>query len=261
VTVVPAAAVTTGKPIARSHVQVRRAELDRHARASPTPPLAAIAPPRPVAPHAARDDRGPQRQFDPGPRSPDVPRAERRDERRQEVRTQPSPSVAATPSTPPAPATPPRASDPPRPVVVERPQARGNERSSDAPRRVAETRPDPRNEPQRAGPRFEPPRSIRRQRRHLPDPAQPRTEPRWRPRGRAAARCNVGSPRARLRRRPNRLHPKCEANRVRRTPGRSHDKRSVALSRRALLRRWRRRPNRRCGTSRGRRSGASSRRA
>ncbi len=179
VTVVPAAAVTTGKPIARSHVQVRRAELDRHARASPTPPLAAIAPPRPVAPHAARDDRGPQRQFDPGPRSPEVPRADRRDERRQEVRTQPSPNVAATPNAPPAPATPPRASDPPRPVVVERPQARGNERSPDAPPRGVETRPDPRSEPQRAGQRPEPPRAIAPTA-PAPSPVQapPRTEPR-----------------------------------------------------------------------------------
>jgi hypothetical protein len=176
VTVVPAAAVTSGQPIARSHVQVRRAELDRHAPASPTPPVAAVAPPRPVA---ARDDRGPKRQFDPGPRSPQVPRAEQRDERRPEVRTQPSPNVAATPSAPPAPATPPRASDPPRPVAVERPQARGNESSPDAPPRVAETRPDPRNEPQRAGPRSEPPRATPPAA-PAPSPiqAQPRTEPR-----------------------------------------------------------------------------------
>ena len=183
VTVVPAAAVTSGQPIARSHVQVRRAELDRHAPASPTPPVAAIAPPRPIAPHAARDDRGPQRQFDPGPRSPEAPRAERRDERRHDVRTQPSPNIAATPSAPPvtrpAPATPTRASDPPRPAVADRPQARGNERGPDAPPRVVETRPAPRSEPERAGQRVEPLRAIAPVA-PMPSPvqAQPRTEPR-----------------------------------------------------------------------------------
>ncbi len=128
VTVVPAAAVTNGQPIARSQVHVRRAELDRNAAASPTPPVAAIAPPRPVVPHAARDDRGPQRQFDPGPRSQEAPRAERRDERRQEVRVQPSPNVAATPSAPAA----------PQPVS---PGTRGNERALDRSPPSADERP------------------------------------------------------------------------------------------------------------------------
>jgi hypothetical protein len=155
VTVVPAAAVTSGQPVERSRVHVRRAELDRHAPASPTPPAAAVAPPRPVAAHAARDDR------------------------RQEVRTPPSPSMAATPSAPPAPATSPRASDPPRPSGADRPQARGNERGPDAPPRPVVARPDPRNEPQRAGQRIEPPRAIAP---GAPAPSpiqtQPRTEPR-----------------------------------------------------------------------------------
>ncbi len=125
VTVVPAAAVTNGQPIARSQVHVRRAELDRSAPASPTPPVAAIAPPRPVAPHATRDDdRGPHRGFDPSPRPQDA----RRDAPMQAVQTQPSPNVAPTPSAPvaPQPASPgprgsERALDRSPPSVNERP--------------------------------------------------------------------------------------------------------------------------------------------
>ena len=128
VTVVPAAAVTNGQPIARSQVPVRRAELDRSAPASPTPPVAAIAPPRPVAPHATRDDdRGPHRGFDPSPRPQDA----RRDAPMQAVQTQPSPNVAPTPSAPvaPQPASPgprgsERALDRSPPSVNERPAPR-----------------------------------------------------------------------------------------------------------------------------------------
>jgi hypothetical protein len=128
VTIVPAAAVTHGQPVARSHVHVRRAELDRNAPASWTPPVAAIAPPRPVAPHAARDnERGPQRGFDPSPRPQDA----RRNEPRQVAREQPSPIVTPTPS---APAIPP-------PVSA---GARGSERAVDRSPPSANERPAPR---------------------------------------------------------------------------------------------------------------------
>jgi hypothetical protein len=166
VTVVPAAAVTSGQPVERAHVHVRRAELDRHGRASPTPPVAAVAPPRSAPPHAARgDDRGPHRGIEPHPRPQDA----RRDAPAQAVQTPPSPSVAATPrapvapqpmppatrgseraldrsppsgnerpaprtivvapaTTPPAPATPPRAGDGAAPTVTERPNPRAPDR-------------------------------------------------------------------------------------------------------------------------------------
>jgi hypothetical protein len=117
VTVVPAAAVTRGEPVGRSQVHVRRAELDRHAPASPTPPVAAIAPPRPAPPRA--DDRRPQRTGSPDPRGEEAPRAERR----------PGPAALPAPTGPTTPAAPPRS-------VEVRPEPR-----------AIETRPAPRQEP------------------------------------------------------------------------------------------------------------------
>jgi len=94
VTVVPAAAVTRGEPVGRAQVRVHRADLDRHAPASPTPPTAAIAPPRPAPTRA--DDRAPHRRGEPDPRGDESTRAARR---AGPVAQQ----VPAGPTTPPAP--------------------------------------------------------------------------------------------------------------------------------------------------------------
>jgi hypothetical protein len=196
VTVVPAAAVTHGQPVARSQVHVRRAELDRHAPASPTPPAAAIPAPRSVPPQVRRDD-GPQRRFDPNPRSQEAPRADRRDERRPEVRTQPAPAVQTTPSTPPRPAETrpeprqerrqevqrgeaPRAGAPTPPPVQAQPRSEP---------RAIQSRPEPPQEPRREMQRMETPRAIaptappaqtspRNDSRATESRAEPRQEPR-----------------------------------------------------------------------------------
>lgn len=138
VTVVPAAAVTHGQPVARAHVHVRRAELDRNAKASPTPPAAAVAPPRPAAAQARRDE-GPQRRVDPGSRPQNMPRTERPDPRRPEMRAPPTPSIQATPA---------------------------------APSRTLEVRPEPRQERRQDIPRGDAPRAS------APVQAQPRIVPR-----------------------------------------------------------------------------------
>jgi hypothetical protein len=121
VTVVPAATVTRGDSVGRSQVHVRRSELDRHAPASPTPPVAAIAPPRPAPPRT--DDRGPQRRGGPDPRREESPRAERR----------------AGPAALPAPTAPATRVAPPQPVEV---------------------RPEPRTERLQETQRFEPSRAV-----------------------------------------------------------------------------------------------------
>jgi hypothetical protein len=159
VTVVPAATVTRGDSVGRSQVHVRRSELDRHARASPTPPAAAAAPARPTAPRA--EERGPR--FDPrGPR----PQPPQRAERQPVPQAQPVPAQAA----------PARAAEPQPKARIER---REEARRAEAPRpeapaatpapvqaqprpapRVLETRPDPRHEPRRETQRVEPPRGA-----------------------------------------------------------------------------------------------------
>jgi hypothetical protein len=175
VTVVPAAAVTHGQPVARSQVHVRRAELDRNALASPTPPAAAVAPPRPAAAQARRDD-GPQRRFDPGSRPQDMPRAERPEGRRPEMRAQPAP----TPSVQAAPAAPSR-------IVEVRPEPRQERRleipRGDVPRASAPVAPStppvqaqPRSAPRQDVQRTEGPRSVAPP--VPPAQATPRPEPR-----------------------------------------------------------------------------------
>jgi hypothetical protein len=186
VTVVPAAAVTNGQPVARSHVPVRRAELDRHAPASPTPPVAAAAPPRPESSQARRDDdRGPQRRFEPVDRARDA----RHEERRPEARRQPPSDPAATPTTPkaaasaaPAQAAPSApVAQPPRAVEVRpepRPPTRHDAQRMDAPgapQRSLETRAEPRPQVQRP----EPPRAVAPP---VPTPAAAQPQPRFEPR-------------------------------------------------------------------------------
>jgi hypothetical protein len=149
VTVVPAAAVTHGQPVARSQLHVRRAELDRNATASPTPPAAAVAPPRLATPQARRDDdRGPQqRRLDPSPRVQEAPRVARPDGRRPELRAQPAPM----PSVQTAPATPPRAVETRPEPRQERPQ---DVQRGEVPRAGAPAAPTP--PPVQAQPRSEP---------------------------------------------------------------------------------------------------------
>jgi hypothetical protein len=187
VTVVPAAAVTNGQPVARAQVHVRRADLDREGPASHTPPVAAVPPPGPIAP------RG---RVEPSDRPREAPHAERRGERRPELRTPPAPSVTATPSAPVAqpprtaapatsplqttPATPARAGDRALPAAgdraaprgTDRPQARGNERGPEGAPRTAEPRPAAGQEVQPAAA----PQAVA----PTPSPvqAQPRIEPR-----------------------------------------------------------------------------------
>ncbi|MCC6377609.1 MAG: hypothetical protein IT519_02225 [Burkholderiales bacterium] len=179
VTVVPAAAVTHGQPVARAQVHVRRAELDRNPPASPTPPAAAVAPSRP-APEQMRRHEGPQRRFDAEPRARELPRAERADGRRPEMRTQPAStlSVQAPPTTP------------SRTLEV-RPEPRRERRQEiprgDAPRGNVPVAPapppvqaQPRTEPRQDPQRMEAPRAVAPA--APPVQASPRPEPRVEPR-------------------------------------------------------------------------------
>jgi hypothetical protein len=186
VTVVPAAAVTRGEPVGRSQVHVRRAELDRHAPASPTPPVAAIAPARSAMPQARREE-GPERRLEPGPRAPAT----------SAVQAAPgavprSVDVRSAPRQPIPRAEPPRASPLPAPATVP---------SQAAPRRELRTlgnRPEPRHESRHEVQRMEGPRTAAPP---APQPqhAQPRFEPRPEARraepSRAAAPCG-GRPRS-----------------------------------------------------------------
>jgi hypothetical protein len=183
VTVVPAAAVTHGQPVARSHVHVRRAELDRHASTSPTPPVTAVAPPRPAIPQARRDDdRRVQRRFESGPRSPEGARAERREERRPESQAQPTPTSPRAVEARRDEA--PRASAPPAPPNVPR---------------TIEVRPEPRREPRQQAQRIETPRAVAPTTSAQPPQQMP---PRFEPR-REAQRVQ-----------PPRFEPRREAQRV-----------------------------------------------
>lgn len=211
VTVVPATAVTRGQPVAHSHVPVRRADLDRHAPVSATPPVAVVAPPPRTAMPRARGDDGPRRRFDPSPRPQDAPRSERRDDRRPDVRTQPAPTTRVTPpgavearpaprqaqrkeaeraetprtNGPAAPAAPPVQAQPrTEPRTAESRREPRREVQAEPPPRVVAPAPQqqvpPRVEQRREAQRLEPPRSVAR-----PDPspaqAQPRNEPRAAP--------------------------------------------------------------------------------
>jgi hypothetical protein len=243
VTVVPAAAVTHGQPVARSQVHVRRAELDRNALSSPTPPAAAVAPPRPAPAQVRRDD-GPQRRFDPGARPQDMPRAERPEGRRPEMRAQPppTPSVQPTPAAPPRTVEvrpeprqergqefergqPPRASVPavPTPAPIQAPprsESRPEMQRTEGPRTV--TSPVP---PAQASPRPESPQEVQRMETPRtvvpaapPAQASPRPEPRQEPRREVlrmeGPRTSVPTPQPHPQQAQPRFEPRREPQRV-----------------------------------------------
>jgi hypothetical protein len=236
VTVVPAAAVTHGQPIARSQMHIRRTELDRNVPASPTPPAAAVAPPRPATPQARRDDdRGPQRRFDPSPRLQETPRAGRPDERRPEMRAQPPP----TPSVQTAPATPSRAVETrPEPRQERRQEVqRGEVPRAGAPAaptpppvqaqprsepRAIESRPEPRQAPRVEGQRMDAPRTVapavqaptRIEPRTLESRPEPRQEPRRDMQRREPSRTMTPSPQPQPQHAQPRVEPRRESQRV-----------------------------------------------